>query len=126
LIPYCLLWGLIIIKREILGNPDPLPHWYEAAYAVLFAIFSAAMLFTILAYFLRFKRSGFSVLDPMQKDAYGMFLVHYAFALWIQYWLYDFDLPAIIKVLIGFAFTLATSWALTRALRQIPGSHRVL
>jgi surface polysaccharide O-acyltransferase-like enzyme len=123
---YCLLWGLIIIKREVLGNPDPLPHWYEASYAVLFVIFSAGMLFTILAYFLRFKRSGWSVLDPMQKDAYGIFLVHYAFALWIQYWLYNFDLPAIIKVLIGFAFTLATSWALTRALRQIPGSQRVL
>jgi hypothetical protein len=66
------------------------------------------------------------MLDPMQKDAYGIFLVHYAFALWIQYWLYNFDLPAIIKVLIGFAFTLATAWALTRALRQIPGATRVL
>jgi hypothetical protein len=62
----------------------------------------------------------------MQKDAYGMFLVHYAFALWIQYWLYDVDLPATIKVLIGFFFTLVTSWALTRALRMIPGSERVL
>jgi hypothetical protein len=126
IIPYCLLWGLIIIKREVLGNPDPLPHWYEASYAVLLTIFSAGMLFTILAYFLRFKRFGFSVLDPLQKDAYGIFLVHYAFALWIQYWLYNVDLPAIIKVLIGFAFTLTTSWALTRALRQIPGAHRVL
>jgi len=125
-IAYCLLWGLIIIKREILGNPDPLPHWYEASYAVVFAIFSAAMLFTILAYFLRFKTSGWSVLDLLQKDAYALFLVHYAFALWIQYWLFAVDVPAIIKVLIGFAFTLATSWALTAALRRIPGSQRVL
>jgi hypothetical protein len=125
-VPYCLLWVLIYIKRGILGNPTPLPQWYEASYSVLFVIFSAAMMFTILAYFLRFKRSGWSVLDPMQKDAYGIFLVHYAFALWIQYWLFDFDLPAIVKVLIGFAFTLATSWALTRALRMIPGATRVL
>jgi surface polysaccharide O-acyltransferase-like enzyme len=126
LVPYCLLWVLITIKREILGNPGVLPHWYEAIYGILFVIFSAAMMFTILAFFLRFKRSGWSVLDPMQNDAYGIFLVHYAFALWIQYWLFDFDLPAIIKVLIGFAFTLATSWALTGALRRIPGATRVL
>jgi surface polysaccharide O-acyltransferase-like enzyme len=126
LVPYCGLWGLITIKREILGNPGVLPHWYEAAYSILFVVFSAAILFAILAFFLHFKRSGWSVLDPMQKDAYGIFLVHYAFALWIQYWLFDFDLPAILKVLIGFAFTLATSWTLTRALRMIPGSHRVL
>jgi hypothetical protein len=126
LIPYCLLWVLIIIKREILGNPGVLPHWYEFFYGVFFAAFSAGILFAILAFFLRFKRSGWSVLDPMQKDAYGIFLVHYAFALWIQYWLFNVDLPAIIKVLIGFAFTLTTAWALTRALRQIPGSERVL
>jgi hypothetical protein len=126
LVPYCLLWVLITIKREILGNPGDLPHWYEASYGILFVIFSAAMMFTILAFFLRFKRSGWSVLDPMQQDAYGIFLVHYAFALWIQYWLYDFDLPAIIKVLIGFAFTLASSWALTAGLRKIPGATRVL
>jgi hypothetical protein len=125
-IPYCLLWVLIYIKRGILGNPSPLPQWYEFFYGIFFVIFSAAMLFTILAYFLRFKRSGWSVLDPFQKDAYGIFLVHYAFALWIQYWLLDFDLPAILKVLIGFTFTLATSWALTRALRQIPGATKVL
>ena len=126
LIPYCLLWVLITIKREILGNPGVLPVWYEALYGVFFTAFSAAILFAILAFFLRFKRSGWSVLDPMQQDAYGIFLVHYAFALWIQYWLFDFDLPAILKVSIGFAFTLATSWALTAGLRKIPGSQRVL
>lgn len=126
LIPYCGLWALIFIKREILGNPDPLPHWYEATYGLFFVIFSAGMMFTILAFFLRFKRGGWSVLDPMQKDAYGIFLVHYAFALWIQYCLYDVDWPAIIKVLIGYAVTLALSWAVTASLRRIPGATRVL
>src|SRR4051812_45101169 len=126
LVPYCGLWGLIFVKREILGNPAHLPHWYEGAYGLLFAIFSAGMMFTILAFFLRFKRAGWSVLDPMQKDAYGIFLVHYAFALSIQYWLYDFDWPAILKVVIGFTVTLALSWALTAALRKIPGATKVL
>ena len=31
IVPYCLLWVLIFIKREILGNPSPLPDWYEGA-----------------------------------------------------------------------------------------------
>jgi hypothetical protein len=126
LVPYCLLWVLIFIKREILGNPSPLPNWYEGIYAVCFTIFSVAIMFLILAYFLRFKHSGWSILDPMQADAYGMFLVHYPIALWLQYWLFDYDLPAIIKVAIGLALTIALSWALTRALRQIPGASKVL
>ena len=33
----------------------------------------------------------------MQADAYGMFLVHYPIALWLQYWLFDFDVPATVK-----------------------------
>jgi hypothetical protein len=126
LVPYCLLWVLIYIKREILGNPPVLPHWYEAIYGFLFVAFSAAILFAILAYFLRFKRSGWSILDPMQGDAYGIFLVHYPIVLWLQYWLFDFDVPAIVKASIAFALTLALSWTATAALRKIPGATRVL
>ena len=126
LVPYCLLWGLIAIKREILGNPVILPDWYEASYGLFFVAFSAAILFAILAYFLRFKRSGWSLLDPMQGDAYGMFLVHYPIVLWLQYWLFDFDLPAIVKAAAAFVLTVALSWAATAALRKIPGVTRVL
>jgi hypothetical protein len=126
LIPYALLWGLIYIKREILGNPDTLPWWYEFSYSVFFVVFSAAITFAILAYFLRFKRSGWSMLDPMQHDAYGIFLVHYPFVLWIQYALFDVNLPAVAKALIAFIGTLLLSWAATRLLRQIPGSQHVL
>jgi hypothetical protein len=126
LVPYCLLWAMIYIKREILGNPSPQPQWYYAIYGVFLVAFSAAILFAILAYFLRFKQSGWSMLDPMQGDAYGMFLVHYPIALWLQYWLFDYDLPAIVKAAIGLLLTIAFSWALTAALRKIPGATRVL
>jgi surface polysaccharide O-acyltransferase-like enzyme len=127
IVPYCLLWGLIFIKREILGNPSPLPNWYEALYAICFTVFSVAVMFLILAFFQRFRQSGSAkLLDPMQADAYGMFLVHYPIALWLQYWLFDYDLPAIVKATVGFVLTVAFSWALTRALRQIPGATRVL
>ena len=126
LVPYCLLWGLIAIKREILGNPVFLPDWYEASYGLFFVAFSAAILFAILAYFLRFKQSGFSILDPMQADAYGMFLVHYPIVLWLQYWLFDFELPAIVKAVVAFVLTVVLSWAATAALRKIPGAKKVL
>ncbi len=126
LIPYCLMWVLIYIKREILGNPERLPDWYEATYGLFFAAFSVAIMFAILAYFLRFKQSGWSILDPMQPDAYGMFLVHYPIVLWLQYWLFDFDIPAIAKALLVFVLTVISSWAATAALRRIPGADQVL
>jgi acyltransferase-like protein len=126
LIPYVLLWGLIYIKREILGNPPVQPHWYEAAYGLFFVDFSAAILFAILGYFLRFKQSGWSILDPMQPAAYGMFLVHYPIALWLEYWLFDAALPSIAKAAIVFVLTVALSWGTTEALRRIPGAKHVL
>jgi surface polysaccharide O-acyltransferase-like enzyme len=125
LVPYCLMWGLIYIKREILGNPVFLPHWYEASYGLFFAAFSAAILFAIMGFFLGSKRP-WMLLDRMQGDAYGMFLVHYPIVLWLQYWLFDYDLPAIVKAIIAFVLTVALSWALTAALRKIPGATRVL
>jgi surface polysaccharide O-acyltransferase-like enzyme len=126
LVPYCLLWVMIYIKRELLGNPPVQPQWYLAIYGFFFVAFSSAILFAILAYFLRFKDRGWSVLDLMQGDAYGIFLVHYPIALWLQYWLFDYDLPAIMKAAIVFVLTVAFSWMLTRVLRQIPGATKVL
>jgi surface polysaccharide O-acyltransferase-like enzyme len=126
LVPYCLMWVMIYIKREILGNPPEQPHWYLVFYGFFFVAFSAAILFAILAYFLRFKRSGWSMLDPMQPDAYGIFLVHYPIILWLQYGMFDYDLPAIVKAPVAFVLTVVFSWAVTRALRQIPGAARVL
>jgi hypothetical protein len=126
LIPYCLMWGMIYIKREVLGNPDPQPHWYQAIYGTFFVLFSGSILLAILAFFLHQKSSGPNLLDRMQADAYGIFLVHYPIALWIQYALYDYSLPAIVKAAIGFVLTVILSWALTAGLRKIPGASHVL
>ena len=124
LIPYCLMWVMIYIKREILGNPNPQPDWYLAVYSLFFVAFSAAILFAILGFFLGSKRP-WNMLDRMQADAYGIFLVHYPIVLWLQYWLFDYDLPAIVKAAIAFVLTVVLSWAATSALRKIPGATRV-
>lgn len=126
LIPYCLMWVMIYIKREILGNPDVLPHWYPAIYGTFFVLFSGSILLAILAFFLHSKTPGPTLLDRMQADAYGMFLVHYPIALWIQYALFDYSLPAIVKAAIGFVLTVILSWGLTAPLRKIPGASHVL
>ncbi|MCG2629599.1 acyltransferase [Bradyrhizobium sp. WYCCWR 13023] len=127
IVPYCLLWVLIFIKREILGNPSPLPNWYEGIYALNVTVFSVAIMFLILAFFQRFRQSGSAMLlDPMQSAAFGMFLVHYPITLWLQYWLFDYNLPAVAKALTVFVLTVIFSWGVTAALRTIPGATRVL
>jgi hypothetical protein len=80
----------------------------------------------MMGFFLKFKQAGWSILDPMQSDAYGMFLVHYPIALWLQYWLFDHELSAITKATIGFVLCVILSWTVTAALRTIPGATKVL
>ncbi|AJA62265.1 MULTISPECIES: acyltransferase family protein [Bradyrhizobium] len=126
LVPYCLMWCMIYIKRAILGNPNVLPDWYQAIYGTFVVLFSAAILLAILAFFLHQKSPGPNLLDRMQADAYGMFLVHYPIALWIQYVLFDYSWPAIFKAAIGFVLTVVLSWGLTAMLRKIPGASHVL
>jgi hypothetical protein len=126
LIPYAGMWCMIYVKREILGNPPVLPWWYHSIYGTCFVLFSAAILLTILAFFLHSKAPGPTLLDRMQGEAYGMFLVHYPIVLWIQYFLFDAGLPAIVKAAIAFVLTVILSWAVTAALRKIPGATRVL
>ena len=82
--------------------------------------FSAAMAFTVPATSLRLSRSSLWLLDAMQPSAYGIFLFHYMFIIWLQYFVYDPAWPAGVKAAIVFAVTLGGSWLLTVLLRKIP------
>jgi surface polysaccharide O-acyltransferase-like enzyme len=94
--------------------------WWRAAYGIAFAIFSAAMAFAVPAISLRLSRSSLWLLDAMQPSAYGIFLLHYMFIIWLQYFVYDPAWPAGVKAAIVFAGTLGGSWLLTVLLRKIP------
>jgi surface polysaccharide O-acyltransferase-like enzyme len=62
----------------------------------------------------------------MRPNAYGIFLTHYIFIIWLQYAVYELTLPAFVKMLIVFVGTLAGSWTLTVALRKIPALGRMI
>jgi Acyltransferase family len=102
------------------------PLWWKTAYGLAFAMFSAAMAFTVLATSLRLARSSLRLLDAMQPSAYGIFLLHYIFIIWMQYLVYDPAFPAGVKAAMVFVVTLSGSWALTVLLRKIPFVARMI
>jgi surface polysaccharide O-acyltransferase-like enzyme len=89
-------------------------------------MFSAAMAFAIPATSLRLARSSLRLLDTMQPSAYGIYLLHYMFIIWLQYVVYDPTFPAGVKAAIVFVGTLGGSWALTLGLRKIPVVARMI
>ena len=119
-----LLFGLILLlvfaHHNWIENVAAPPLWWRAAYGTAFAMFSAVMTFTVLATSLRLSRASLWLLDAMQPSAYGIFLFHYMFIIWLQYFVYDPAWPAGVKAAIVFAVTLGGSWLLTVLLRKIP------
>ena len=69
---------------------------------------------------------GPGLIDAMRPSAYGIFLVHYIFIIWLQYAVYDYSLPAGVKAAIVFAGTLSLSWGLILLLRKIPLVARMI
>lgn len=126
-IAFGLLSYLINFRRMRLSNlVGAPPLWWQSSYGVIYAATCVAISLAILALFLRFSSDGESWLDALQADAYGIYVVHYLFCLWLQYALLGFALSAAVKVLIVFSGTLALSWGMTAALRSLPAVRRVL
>jgi surface polysaccharide O-acyltransferase-like enzyme len=117
---------LVYVHHNWIVNFNSPPLWWKTAYGLAFAMFSAAMAFTVLATSLRLAQSSLRLLDAMQPSAYGIFLLHYVFIIWLQYLVYDPSFPAGIKAAIVFVGTLSASWALTVLLRKIPFVARII
>jgi surface polysaccharide O-acyltransferase-like enzyme len=102
------------------------PLSWQTGYGFAFALFSAAMTFTVLAAALRFASSTMKLLDAMRPQAYGIFLTHYIFIIWLQYAVYDYSWPAFVKFSVVFIGTLVLSWTATALLRKAPIVSRMI
>ena len=81
-----------------------------------FVVACAAGCLVLVAVCLRFGRRRIRAFDSLSANAYGMYIVHYVFAVWLQYGLLDFGLFAVGKASIVFGGTLIMSWVAALAL----------
>jgi peptidoglycan/LPS O-acetylase OafA/YrhL len=102
------------------------PQVWGTIGGISFALSCAASSLAFLALFIRFAKARNRVLDSLRDNAYGMYLIHYAFVSWLQYAVLKTALPAIAKGSVVFLGTLALAWGVTAALRRIPGVARVI
>jgi hypothetical protein len=123
---YGAILGLVYVHHNWIADFNSPPLLWRASYGLAFALFSAAMVFVVLAIFLRFADAGWAFFDALQPSAYGVFLLHYIFIIWLQYAVYDYSWPAVVKFAVVFAGTLSLSWGLTAMLRKIPPVARMI
>lgn len=123
------LWlGFVGIAMTGDGPPSLAVQLLEALSYVLCC--TASCLF-LLAIFVCFANRHVRVLNAMNDEAYGMYLVHYLFSVWLQFALLGLAVIAIVKAAMVFAGTLVLSWGLVAAIGQAsnaigligPGRH---
>ena len=99
---------------------------WEAAADLTFVISSAASSCAFLALFARFARTRRKIWDSLTANAYGIYLIHYAFVSWLQLALVKAHLAAIAKASLVFLGAVLLGWATTAGLRRIPWVARVI
>jgi Acyltransferase family len=110
------LWlGLVGISMSGDGPPSLQVQVLEASGFVLCC--AAGCLF-MLAIFVRFANRSIRMLDALSDEAYGMYLVHYLFSVWLQFILLGLAVFAIIKAAIVLSGTLVLSWGSVVAMRR--------
>jgi len=98
----------------------------QAKAALAFVLSCAASSFALLAVFLRFATRSSPARESLRENAYGVYVVHYAFVSWLQLALLEAPLPAMAKGTAAFVLAALLSWGTTAALRRSAAVRRVL
>ena len=112
------LWALPTSATMTDWSAAPLVLKLAAALGFVAACAAGSMF--SLAVCLRFARGRTRAFDSLSTNAYGMYLVHYPFVVWLQYSLLGVKLFAIGKAVIVFGGALTMSWAVTAAMAGMP------
>jgi len=99
---------------------------WDAIEAVAWAVSCTAASLLALALFLRFANKRVTALDRLADNAYGIYLIHYAFVTWFQYALLRPPLPGAVKGCLATLGALGLSWAAVGALRRISAIRRII
>jgi glucans biosynthesis protein C len=105
------------------GSPSLQVRLLEAS---SFVLCCAANCIFVLAIFVRFANRHIKVFDALNDNAYGMYLVHYLFSVWLQFALLGLAVIAVVKATIVFSGTLVLSWGLVATIRQASNSVGII
>jgi glucan biosynthesis protein C len=102
------------------GDISAAPFGLRLAAGLSYASACFSSCFFVLAAAVRFGGLRSHLLGSLSSKAFGMYLVHYLFVVWLQFALLGVAFSGFLKAVIVFSGTLALSWSTTAALRRIP------
>jgi hypothetical protein len=116
---------VVAIVVAAMASPARITLWTITG-GLAFAISCAASGFAFLALFVRFAKKPRPMFDSLRDNAYGIYLVHYAFVAWVQYALLPASMSGLAKGSLAFLGALVLSWGFVATIRRIPAVARVI
>lgn len=96
-----------------------LPPWAaKLGVGVVFGVCCASTSLAALGVVRVFVRRSWKPADSFSANAYGVYIIHYVFVIWLQFILLSVLIPAALKFAITFLFALIASWLATASLRR--------
>lgn len=112
-----------LIETHVIG-PASAPAWLTSV--IMTTLYCLCCTFTGLAA-LGLARKLFHtarpLADSLTANAYGIYVFHYVFVIWMQYLLLGQPIPPWIKFVTVFLTALAGSWLVTALLRKTPADQ---
>jgi len=93
---------------------------------LVYPISSAIIALGVSAVFIKFTKKSISIIDNFSANAYGIYIIHYPFAICLQFLLLNSNLHAIYKALIVLIGALLLSWRLSNILRRISIVRKII
>ncbi|PWV56915.1 acyltransferase [Chitinophaga sp. S165] len=134
------LWGLLALavyliltvsgEKAVLKNmviQGIIPEF--SAWMIYYTVYVLSCTLTCIAFVTTFRATVNTPkpwLDSLSANAYLMYLIHYIFVIWTQFFLLDIDTPAIVKFTIVFLNALIVSWMISILLRKSSFAKRYL
>jgi hypothetical protein len=119
-----LLWmGLTALTMRGVG---PVSDGLQVAVDLGFVLACASGGFGVVAVCLRFATAPSRIMASLANNAFGMYLLHYVFVVWLQYALLGVALFAIAKAMIVLGGALLFAWTASVGMRLLPFGSRLI
>jgi peptidoglycan/LPS O-acetylase OafA/YrhL len=125
ILAYAVLVGLFIAFM-IAASKQQRTDGLELAASIAFTVSCAASSLSLIAIFLRYGQRPSAIFESLSRNAYGIYIVHYVFVIWLQFALLGANLPGAAKGSLVFLGALGASWMTVAGLRRVPAIARVI
>jgi surface polysaccharide O-acyltransferase-like enzyme len=117
---------VVVVVNSIKASRGEFSLAWGVSAGVLMVVSGVVTSTSLLAWVGRKCTTENALWASLRRNAYGMYLVHYAIVVWLQYALLNTEAPGLAKAIFVTVAGIGLSWGLTAALRRLPGLRAIL